>query len=577
MASENDTPNDSTDSPSRVTPTRRQVIAALFGGGAIAAGATATTVQTGSEPNAAIGGGPMADPAAELRAKLYEGTLAERPDAGISGRYYRVDDPGAPEHGEVYEDTGTQWNKIDLGVQSITTEEGVVETLEYDYSSRYPQSPRQPEQSGAFAIRPHPGAKNPVLTGDDHTGILSSAKYVADAFMVPENGAFHMFYELAHDEDGDGNTETFIVHAESDDGLNWSPSQVILDDTLTGAENISYPFPVQLDGEWYLLPNLQSTTDLKIFRATSFPKDWEHHTTHTSVNNGEPTPVNWNDKWFLFYGSSGLKYSDNLLKDDWQAHSDDGSMWSESRFANPAGRPIVRENGIDFFLKDSQQTYGHKLRVVRITELTTTSITYTELDSSPIAGGDGRNSKWNGKAMHAIDHVIPRGQGDTLYVVDGRKGGGSSWAIGIYTDAQLPLTGTQAHLGSDQSLKTASNVGWEQISVDTTEYDRNYDWDASNSKFVAPADGYYQFLGKLVMASPSGTPFRLSARLFNSGLRTPEFHTHVNVNEKVVLPIQAELYLAEGDTVALHARQNSGGSLNITGGETRLTVRRRDG
>lgn len=97
--------------------------------GLIAAGATGAAIasgQGGTDPaDAAIGGGPMADQAANLRALLYEGTMAERPTAGVAGRYFRVDDPGSPEHGDLYRDTGSGWDKADLGVSSVNEVEKV--------------------------------------------------------------------------------------------------------------------------------------------------------------------------------------------------------------------------------------------------------------------------------------------------------------------------------------------------------------------------------------------------------------------------------------------------------------------
>lgn len=99
--------------------TRRAVVAAL------AAGTTASIVggQAVSGPdNASVGGGSMADPNADLRARIYEGTFAERPSAGVQGRYYHVRDPGQPEDGDLYEDTGTGWDKVDLGVGSLAAD-----------------------------------------------------------------------------------------------------------------------------------------------------------------------------------------------------------------------------------------------------------------------------------------------------------------------------------------------------------------------------------------------------------------------------------------------------------------------
>ena len=103
---------------------RRQTLAVL---GSIAGGGGATLGAIGAtsdpNPNASLGGGPMADQAAELRAQLYEGPESDLPDAGVNGRYYRVTSGGTNyDAGDFLEDTGDAWVKTDLGVDSVTTD-----------------------------------------------------------------------------------------------------------------------------------------------------------------------------------------------------------------------------------------------------------------------------------------------------------------------------------------------------------------------------------------------------------------------------------------------------------------------
>lgn len=102
------------DGSNRHEISRRAVMKALLAGGVIGATAGGASADTG------VGGGRMADEAADLLARVYEGSWSDRPSAGVAGRYYHV--KSGTNAGTLYEDDGSSWNKVDLGVGALNAE-----------------------------------------------------------------------------------------------------------------------------------------------------------------------------------------------------------------------------------------------------------------------------------------------------------------------------------------------------------------------------------------------------------------------------------------------------------------------
>ncbi|MDH7506383.1 MAG: hypothetical protein QHH15_01145 [Candidatus Thermoplasmatota archaeon] len=71
---------------------------------------------------------------------------------------------------------------------------------------------------------------NPVLTKYNISDI--KAEFIADPFIIYENGTFYMFFEIYT-----FSSSGVIGLAESNDGINWSYKQVVLDDFY----HLSYP------------------------------------------------------------------------------------------------------------------------------------------------------------------------------------------------------------------------------------------------------------------------------------------------------------------------------------------------
>jgi len=271
---------------------------------------------------------------------------------------------------------------------------------------------------------------NPVISKDFVTG-LGTIKFVADPFWVLDSGTYYLFFEA--NKGVSGATQT-IVYATSADGLSWTFQDEILNATLTNSDHLSYPFVVKVDGEWYMLP-CSSNDEVALYHATTFPTVWERVGIMVAHSWG-PRDASLFQYGGVFYmivfdatnENCRLFYSDYLYGDgEWQEHPS-SPITSGLAHSRPGGRPIVRANSIDIFFQDDVTTYGNKTRIYKITELSKSVCTLSELAGSPILDASGVGGSWNETGMHTLDRM-----NSSLSVVDGRDASGI-FAIGIYQD-----------------------------------------------------------------------------------------------------------------------------------------------
>jgi len=433
--------------------------------------------------------------------------------------------------------------------------------------------------SGPPTFAPHPSADNPVLTGSD---VGANADEVADPFVVfsADDNQFHFFFEELV-SDGDPTTED-IGHATSPDGLEWTYQGTVIDDSTHKA----YPFVVQVQGTWYMTPDPGGGNDFDIWEADPFPSGWvvaETPITQSGAGHDlvDPTPVFWNDRWYIFFNDAGaddkrLYHADStgtaITGRSWSEHPSSPIVANDATLARNAGRPIVHRDSIDFF---SQDDTNLTVRGHRITDLTTASFTWTELSSSPVLGGTG--NAWTENDMHHVDPLMPFVGGPPVVVVDGRDGS-NTWSIGMYTlDTRGPAT-AKATIPSNQSISSGS---WNRVNANTTVFDVGGDLDTAADEFVAPASGWY-YLGAaakmLVPASNTEAPFRIAMRLYDetAAAEIATSHTHAAFAEDVAVSADTIAYLPADQHVSVDVYQDSGSSKDLQSGSNNvwLEVRR---
>jgi lysophospholipase L1-like esterase len=300
--------------------------------------------------------------------------------------------------------------------------------------------------SSPLALTPAPGIDNPVMTAREVTDI--AAKFVADPFLLYENDNWYMFFEVLDTSD-QGN----IGYATSNDGLSWTYQGIVLDEPF----HISYPSIFEWQGEHYLIPESFNDSSVRLYRASSFPTNWELVGRLISGRPYvDPSIIYHDNTWWMFVANVFnndtlyLFYADTLTG-PWVEHPSSPIVTGNANIARPGGRVIDFNGRLLRFAQDGDPTYGNQVRAFEILDLTRTSYLEAEVIESPVLSASGNG--WNADGMHHLDPVEVS-PGNWLAVTDGFGdsyywGGGlpqSGWSV-EYVDSE-ELVGEDGAVGN---------------------------------------------------------------------------------------------------------------------------------
>ncbi len=255
---------------------------------------------------------------------------------------------------------------------------------------------------------------NPVLTANDITDI--PAHFVADPFMVCEDGIWYMFFEVLNSLQNKG----VIGLATSNDAYKWNYQQIVLDEPF----HLSYPYVFKFENEYYMIPETSEADSIRLYKATNFPTEWSFFKTLLDKKDFvDPSIFQYDNLWWLLTATSEARntlrlYYSKDLTDSWIEHPQSPVVDGNKNIARPAGRVVVIDGKIIRYTQDCKQIYGKQVLAFEITDLTTTSYQEKEVKENPIIKASGVG--WNQIGMHHIDpHKI--GENKWIACVDGKR------------------------------------------------------------------------------------------------------------------------------------------------------------
>lgn len=239
--------------------------------------------------------------------------------------------------------------------------------------------------------------QNPVLTAQDVTDV--PAEFVADPFMVRENGIWYMFFEVLNSLNNRGE----IGFATSKNGFNWSYNQIIISEDF----HLSYPYVFKLENEYYMIPESSQASSVRLYKATDFPNKWSF--VGNLLNQGDfvdSSIFQKDDLWWMLTTTSAdrnilrLFYAEHL-QGNWIEHIKSPIIAGNKKIARSAGRIVLFDGKIIRYTQDCERIYGSQVRAFEITDLTTTNYQEKEVQENLIIKASG--SGWNKTGMHHID------------------------------------------------------------------------------------------------------------------------------------------------------------------------------
>jgi hypothetical protein len=262
-----------------------------------------------------------------------------------------------------------------------------------------------------YNLAPDPTRKTPVLTAKDVTDVR--ADFVADPFMVQEDGTWYMFFEVLNIDTNRGE----IAFATSNDAKQWSYQQIVIAEPF----HLSYPYLFKWQGDYYLIPESYQANSIRLYRATNFPSQWSYVQTLIAGSDFiDASILHHNDLWWLFTTSTAndtlrLYYAEDLLG-EWIEHPQSPIVENDRKISRPGGKVTSFDGKIIRYTQDCEVVYGYQVRAFAISELTTTTYVEAAVKTTPVITASG--SGWNKRGMHHVDpHCI---NGETwIACVDG--------------------------------------------------------------------------------------------------------------------------------------------------------------
>lgn len=269
--------------------------------------------------------------------------------------------------------------------------------------------------SGAspLALSPDRRAPIPVLTGRDVTD--RKASFVADPFMHFDGTRWAMFFEVLNLATGRGE----IGLATSDDAIRWRYEQIVLSEPF----HLSYPFVFSHGGEHFLLPETFEADQLRLYRATRWPYEWElDRVLIDDIVAVDASLLDHDGSWWMF-ACTHRKENDQLSlwradepRGPWREHPASPVVRGDSRIGRPGGRPVAADGTLYRFAQDCQHEYGLSVRAIEITRLTPSEYEEREVSAQPIVVPGAY--EWSARRTHHVD-PHPQPGGGWIACVDG--------------------------------------------------------------------------------------------------------------------------------------------------------------
>jgi hypothetical protein len=179
----------------------------------------------------------------------------------------------------------------------------------------------------------------------------------------------------------------------------------------------SYPYLFQWDGQFWCVPETFQAREVRLYRATEFPVEWELESVLIrGVAALDPTVLHHAGRWWLFCTDHNTGPNSKLriwhaehLIGPWLPHPLN-PVKTDVRSSRPAGTPFVVDDVLYRPAQDGSQTYGGRVTINRVSVLSETEFSEEVVATiGPLRQGPYRDG------LHTISAI-----GDRT-VVDARR------------------------------------------------------------------------------------------------------------------------------------------------------------
>ncbi len=256
-----------------------------------------------------------------------------------------------------------------------------------------------------------PGGPRALVDGArlDVTWLATPAarSFVADPFVVVRDGMRVLFLEEFNYARNRGVIDALVLDERNAVVRRMRALQI--------ATHLSYPFPLEIGGELYLVPESSAENEVALYRCVEFPDRWERTSVLFPFAGIDTTVFAHDGRWWAFCtrretgpGVALHAYHAASPRGPWTPHALNPIVVDVS-CARPAGPPFVVDGVLYRTGQDCSRTYGGAVVLARVDELSPTA--YAEravrrIEAPPGPFPDG---------LHTLSFC-----GDTI-VLDGKR------------------------------------------------------------------------------------------------------------------------------------------------------------
>lgn len=194
---------------------------------------------------------------------------------------------------------------------------------------------------------------------------IGDHRFLADPFGFWRDGKLHVFAEAFDYRSPSGTIEVLIY-----DGTGRLLSR---ETVLQEPWHLSYPFVFAHEDEVYMLPEASASGRLSLYRAKSFPREWERVEAFDFPEAAiDATPFHYAGHWWMFWTPAGSKDERQSLLNISVADTLMGPWKNLGLFLNdragarPGGTPVLVDGKIFLPTQDCRGTYGRGIRLLEI-------------------------------------------------------------------------------------------------------------------------------------------------------------------------------------------------------------------
>jgi hypothetical protein len=197
-------------------------------------------------------------------------------------------------------------------------------------------------------------------------------RFWADPFVVYKNKKYYIFIEELIYKENKGK----ISVIEMDNEGNHINPEVVLETNY----HLSYPFIIEDNGEFFMLPETENNNRIELYKCIEFPRKWELNCVlKDNIKALDSTILKYDNIYWLFtnvvtYSESSsinelhIYYSDTLLSTNWQPHAKNPIL-NNHHYTRPAGSIFVDNNKIYRPTQNCSKHYGYGMNLREILTL----------------------------------------------------------------------------------------------------------------------------------------------------------------------------------------------------------------